>query len=115
MNSSIFYRSSVTKAAVSGAALGVATKFIDKTDLSVKQVGLQAGCSYVSPALVDKGAPMLGVAQSSMYDALATAALYSLSSGYLNVDSRSFLYKLLYSAGADYSAELVLPYLPVSH
>lgn len=114
MNSNLFARSSVTKAAASGVALGAATKVIDKADFSVKQVGLQAGCSYASPAVSDQVAPILGMLQSTpAYDALVTGALYGLSSGYLGVDYRSFLYKLLYSAGSDYAAELALPYLPV--
>ncbi len=114
MNSNFLARSNVTKAALSGATLATATKLIDKTDFSVKQAGLQAGCSYVSTGVADTVTPMIGVLQSPVYDSLATGALYSLSSGYLGVDYKSFLYKLLYSAGSDYASDLLLPYLPIA-
>lgn len=110
---SLLQRSSITKAATSGVALGLANKFIAKQDLNIKQVGLQAGCSYVAPAVTDKVAPMIGAGVPfSAFDAVSTGVLYSGSSGYLGVDARSFLFKFLYSAGSDYAADYTKAYLP---
>lgn len=113
MNNSMFRRSNITKAAASGVALGVAGQTIDKTGFNTKQAALQAGCSYVSPAVVDQVGPMIGTLQKGMLiDAAATGALYSLSSGYLGLDYRSFMYKFLYSMGSDAVADYARPYLP---
>lgn len=113
MNSSAFNRSSPTKAIASGVALGAAGVLVDKTSFSVKQAGLQAGCSYVSPAVVDTVAPNIGVQPSMLVDAATTGALYSFTSGYMGFDGRSFLYKMLYSMGSDVAADYAKPYLPV--
>lgn len=114
MNNSLFARSSISKAAASGVALGAVGQFYDKTGFSIKQVGLQAGCSYVSPAVADTVTPMLNIQQQSDFiDGASTAALYALSSGPLGIDNRSMMFKFLVSFGSDVAASYAKPYLPV--
>lgn len=48
----------------------------------------------------------------NVYDAFTTGVIYSGSCGYLGFDSRSLLYKLLFSAGSDYMADYIKNYLP---
>ena len=113
MTSQLFStRNNPTKAVISGATLAAANKFIDHSDFNVKQAGLQAACSFLSPTISDKVTPLINLKASAAYDALATGALYAGSSTYINVDSRSFLYKFLYSAGSDFAADYAKGYIP---
>ncbi len=114
INNSLFARSFISKAAVSGVALGAVGQFYDKTGFSIKQAGLQARCSYVSPAVADTVTLMLNIQQQSDFiDGTSTATLYALSSGPLGIDNRSMMFKFLVSFGSDVAAGYAKPYLPV--
>lgn len=113
MSSNLLQRSSLSKAAMSGASLGLANKLIAKQDFIINQVGLQAGSSYIAPALTDQISSMISFnIPYNLYDAFTTGVIYSGSSGYLGFDNRSFIYKLLISAGSDYTADYMKNYLP---
>src|SRR4051812_23586989 len=106
-------RSSITKAAASGAIYGAADKFIAGNSLDFKACGVQAASSYVAPTVTDKVGPMIGVPPSAMYDAAAAGVIFATGAPLLGVyDGKSWLYRALYSAGSDFTADYVKGFLP---
>jgi hypothetical protein len=104
----------ISPLASAGALWGI-SKVMGQPTPDMRGLLYQAGSSYASHQYVaDMVLPKLGLASSPMYRSAVTGLVYSGLDYISPYDGRSFIYKTLLSAGADFiGVEYLRPMIPM--